>query len=335
MQYEKLGRSGLKVSRLSLGTMNFGGRTDTQTSNRIIATALDAGVNFIDTADVYNEGRSEEIVGAAIRSRRDRVILATKLGNPMGEDENMRGLSRRRVMAAAEASLLRLGLDHIDIYYLHREDHETALEETVRAMGDLMRDGKIRYFGVSNFRAWRIAEVCNLCDRMGIERPVVCQPYYNLVNRMPETEILPACGNYGLGVVPYSPVARGILSGKYKAGSPPPRDSRVAVSDRRMMQTEWRKESLKVAARLEKHAKKKRMSLPVFATAWVLANRFVTSVIAGPRTLEQWNSYLPALDARIDEKDEALVDRLVSPGHPSTPGYNDPGYPLEGRIRRG
>ena len=171
MDYRKLGRSGLKVSPLCLGTMMFGGPTDEPTAARIIGKAREAGINFIDTADVYTEGRSEEIVGRAIAPHRDGWILATKVANPTGAGPNGRGLSRRWIMQACEASLKRLGTESIDIYYLHKEDHGTPLEETVRAIGDLVRQGKIRYFGVSNYRSWRVAEICKLCDGLGLDRP--------------------------------------------------------------------------------------------------------------------------------------------------------------------
>ncbi len=193
MQYRSLGRSGLKISPICLGTMMFGGPTDEATSARIVAKAREAGVNFIDSADAYNGGKSEQVVGRAISNSRQNWILATKLANPVGDDPNHGGLSRRWVLQAAEESLKRLGTDYIDIYYLHKEDHSTPLDETVRAMGDLIRQGKVRYFGVSNYRAWRVAEICNICDRLGIDRPVASQPYYNAMNRMPEVEHFPAC----------------------------------------------------------------------------------------------------------------------------------------------
>jgi aryl-alcohol dehydrogenase-like predicted oxidoreductase len=238
MDYRKLGRSGLKVSPLCLGTMMFGGPTDEPTAGRIIAKARDAGVNFIDTADVYTGGRSEEIVGRAIRPDRDAWVLATKVANPSGEGPNGRGLSRRWVMQACESSLKRLGTELIDIYYLHKEDHDTPLAETVHALGDLVRQGKIRYFGVSNYRAWRVAELHRLAREAGINGPLVSQPYYNAMNRMPEVEHLPACAYFGMGVVPYSPLARGVLTGKYDPASAPPADTRAGREDRRMMQTE-------------------------------------------------------------------------------------------------
>ncbi len=332
MEYRNLGQSGLKVSPICLGTMMFGGQTDTRTSVRIIDQARGAGINFIDTADVYNDGGSEKVVGRAISRQRQHWILATKLANPMGDDPNRGGLSRRWVMQAADESLARLGSDWIDVYYLHKEDHETPLEETVSAMGDLQRAGKIRYFGLSNYRSWRVAEICNICDGLGIDRPVASQPYYNAFNRMPEVEHLPACEYYGLGVVPYSPIARGVLTGKYAPGKKALRGTRAARRDPRMMQTEWRQESLELAQKVKARAEDQGISASQFAVAWVLNNALITSVIAGPRTLSQWRDYVPALDYEFTAEDEAFVDALVEPGHPSTPGYNDPAYPLEGRI---
>ncbi|WP_419898680.1 aldo/keto reductase [Roseomonas sp. USHLN139] len=331
MKYRPLGRSGLKVSPLCLGTMMFGEATDEPTSARIIDHARDHGINFIDTANAYNGGRSEEVVGRAIRAHRRHWVLATKLANPVGPGPNDRGLSRRHVLQAAEDSLRRLGTETIDILYLHKEDHATPLAETVRALADLLRAGKILHFGVSNYRGWRVAEICRLCDEAGIDRPVVSQPYYNALNRMPEVEHLPACAYYGLGVVPYSPLARGVLTGKYASQAAPEPGSRAARADRRMLETEWRPESIAIAQRLRAHAESRGITAGQFAVAWVLNNRLVTAPIAGPRTEAQWQDYLGALDYTFTAEDEALVDSLVPPGHPSTPGYNDPAYPLEGR----
>ncbi len=331
MDYRKLGRSGLKVSPLCLGTMMFGGQTSEPAAARIIGRAKDTGVNFIDTADVYNQGRSEEIVGRAIRGDRGDWILATKMCNAMGKGPNQSGLSRRWMFQATEASLKRLGTDWIDVMYLHKEDHDTPLEETVGAMADLIQTGKIRYFGVSNYRSWRLAVICDLCDRLGFDRPIVSQPYYNAMNRMPETEHLPACDYFGLGVVPYSPLARGVLTGKYDPSAQPPSDSRAGRQDARMMQSEWRKESLEIAQTIKRHAEAKGMTTGQFALLWVLNNRLVTAPIAGPRTEAQFEDYLGAFEHSFTAEDEALVESLVAPGHPSTPGYNDPAYPLEGR----
>jgi aryl-alcohol dehydrogenase-like predicted oxidoreductase len=334
MQYRNLGRSGLKISPICLGTMMFGGPADEATSVRLVAKAREAGINFIDTADAYNGGNSEQVVGRAISNNRQAFVLATKLANQMGDDPNRGGLSRRWVLQAADESLRRLGTDTIDIYYLHKEDHSTPLEETVRAMGELIRAGKVRYFGVSNYRAWRVAEICNICDRLGIDRPVASQPYYNAMNRMPEVEHFPACGYYGLGIVPYSPLARGVLTGKYKVDAPPDKETRAGRNDARMMQTEWRPESLKLAEVIKQHAQGKGITAGQCAVAWVLNSWFVSSVIAGPRTEAQWDDYIRALDYRFTAEDEALIDRLVVSGHPSTPGYNDPAYPIEGRRAR-
>jgi aryl-alcohol dehydrogenase-like predicted oxidoreductase len=330
MQFRRLGHSGLEVSVLCLGTMMFGDRTDAAAANEIVAHAYDAGVNFIDTADVYSKGAAETIAGAAIRGRRDRWILATKVGNVMTSAPHDGGSSRRWIFQACDGSLKRLATDWIDIYYLHRDDPGTPVAETVAALGDLLRAGKIRYFGVSNFRGWRIAEVVRECDRLGVPRPVVCQPYYNLLNRMPEVEILPACDYHGIGVAPYSPIARGVLTGKYASGAIP-EDSRGARRDRRFMETEFREESFAIAQTLKAHAEKTGRTATQFALAWLWANRIVSSVIAGPRTLAQWRDYVTALGTAWSAEDEQLVDSLVRPGHPSTPGYNDPQYPFYGR----
>ena len=334
MDHRLLGRSGLKVSPLCLGTMMFGGPTDEATSARIIDHAREAGINLIDTANVYNGGASEEVVGRAIAAHRSHWVLATKIANPTGPGPNDRGLSRRQCLLAVEDCLRRLGTDVVDVLYLHKEDHATPLTETVNALAHLIRAGKIRYFGVSNYRAWRVAEICRLCDEAGIDRPVVSQPYYNALNRMPEVEHLPACGSFGLGVVPYSPLARGVLTGKYATQDTPPPDTRAGRADKRIMETEWRPESLAIAQRLKVHAEERGITAGQFAVAWVLNNRLVTAPIAGPRTEAQWQDYLGALDYRFTAEDEALVDSLVPAGHPSTPGYNDPAYPLEGRISR-
>jgi aryl-alcohol dehydrogenase-like predicted oxidoreductase len=185
---------------------------------------------------------------------------------------------------------------------------------------------------MSNVRGWRIAEAVRVCDALGVAHPVVCQPYYNAMNRQPENDILPACAHYGIGVVPYSPLARGVLTGKYAPGAAPPPGSRVARKDRRMMETEFRDESIAMAQTIKAHAASKGLTATQFALAWVLSNRIVSSVVCGPRTIEQWDDYLSAAGKALDADDEALIDSLVTPGHPSTPGYNDPQYPFYGRI---
>ena len=335
MEYRILGGSGMSVSRLSLGTMLFGAQTDEATSHRIIARAFEAGINFIDTADNYVGGRAEEIVGAAIRPNRRDWVLATKMANPMGGNRLHRGLSRRWMMEEIDASLKRLGTDWVDVLYLHKEDHATPLEVTVRALGDMIRAGKIRSFGVSNYRGWRIAEICAICDREGIDRPVVSEPYYNILNRQPEVEQLPAAARYGLGIVPYSPLARGVLTAKYQPGSAPPDGTRAALKDRRMMETEWREESLVIAQTLAEHAKARGTTPTHFAMGWLLCQKGITGMVVGPRTMEQLEDYLGAFSYRFTAEDAALVDSLVTPGHPSSAGYNDPQYPLEWRVTPG
>ena len=331
MEYRRLGRSGLKVSALCLGAMMFGDRTDQAEAGRIVASAREAGVNFVDTADAYAKGESERMLGRLIGADRERWVVATKVGNTGAPAPNDADLSRRHVMQAIDASLGRLGTGHVDLYYLHLEDAGTPLEETVATMGDLVRAGKIRYWGVSNFRAWRIAETALLADRMGIPRPAVCQPYYNAVNRMPEVEVLPACEHFGLGVVPYSPLARGVLTAKYRPGEAPGAETRAGRGDKRMMQTEFRAESIEIAQKIKAHAERRGMSAADFAFKWVLNSGAVASVLAGPRTMEQWLAYLGALERGFTAEDEALMDALVAPGHPSTPGYTDPRYPVTGR----
>jgi len=337
MEYRNLGASGLAVSPICLGTMMFGDRTDAAEAGRIVAAAREAGVNFVDTADQYAKGESERITGKLIASDRDRWVLATKVANPMppdSADPNRRGTSRKWILRAVDESLVRLGTDYIDLYYVHKDVEATPLEETVQAMADLIRAGKVRYFGISNFRGWRVAETVRVCGLLGAPRPVACQPYYNAMNRQPENDILPACAHYDIGVVPYSPLARGVLTGKYAPGAAPAADSRAGRKDKRILETEFRAESLAIAQKIKAHAERKGMSPGHFAFNWVLANKVVTSVIAGPRTLEQWNDYMGALGRKFDAEDEALVDSLVKTGHPSTPGYNDPAYPMRGRVPR-
>jgi aryl-alcohol dehydrogenase-like predicted oxidoreductase len=331
MDYRYLGRSALKVSPLCLGAMMFGGETDETTSKRIIDKAFDHGVNFIDTADVYHAGRSEEIVGRAVAGQRDSWVIATKFGYPTTQGPNEQGQSRKWIIQSVDASLKRLGTDYIDILYFHRALLDAPLDEAVRTIGDLIRQGKVRYFGLSNFRGWRIAEIVRLADQFGIDRPVASEPLYNMVDRTAEIEQLPAAAHYGLGVVPYSPLARGVLTGKYALDGAPPADSRAGRGDKRIQQTEWRPESLAIAQKLAAHAAARGTNSIAFALAWVLKNRFVSSTIAGPRTEAHWDSYVQALNVELGPEDEKFVDSLVPPGHASTPEYTDPGYPIEGR----
>jgi aryl-alcohol dehydrogenase-like predicted oxidoreductase len=331
-----LGRSGLEVSEICLGTMMFGGPTPDDEARRIVDHAIDHGVNFLDTADTYNDGASEEVVGRCIRSTRHRWIVATKVGNAYktADKRATGGLTRRWVMEAVDLSLGRMGLDHIDIYYVHRTNPHVVWDELVATFGDLVRSGKIRYWGLSNVRAWQLAEIANQCDRQLVPRPVVLQPYYNAMNRQPEVELLPAARHYGLGVVPYSPIARGVLTGKYQPGARPAEGTRAARQDKRILETEWREESLEIAQEVVKHAARRGASPIDFAVNWVLNNAAISSVIAGPRTFEQWTQYFGYASYTWTAEDEALIDGFVRTGHPSTPGFNDPSYPIEGRFPR-
>jgi len=322
MMYRYLGKSGIKVSPLCLGTMMFGCATDEPVAGEI------------DTANTYTGGRSEEIVGRAIRPDRDRWVLATKFGNKITDWPNDGGLSRKAILQAVDASLKRLGTDYIDLLYFHRAVFDAPLDESVRAIGDLIRAGKIRYYGVSNFRGWRIADIVRLADANGIDRPAASQPLYNLVNRTAELEELPAAHHYGLGVVPYSPLARGVLTGKYEPDAAPPHDSRAGREDKRIHEVEWRPESLHIARKIKDRAEAVGFTAADFAIAWILNNPTISAAIAGPRTLAQWQAYGRALDYPFAAEDEALANSLVSPGHSSTHGFTDPSHPVEGRRSR-
>lgn len=335
LDYRYLGRSALKVSPLCLGTMNFGGPTDEAVALRIIDGARERGINFIDTADLYTNGRSEEVVGRGIKAHRDHWVVATKFGNSFVKGPNLGGQSRKWLIRNFEQSLRRLDTDYVDILYFHRASVDEPFEEPLRAIADLIAQGKLRYFAVSNFRGWRIAEIAHACDQIGIDRPVASQPLYNIVNRSVETEELPAAAFYGLGAVTYSPLARGVLTGKYQPGVAPSADTRAGRGDKRFVEAEWRPESVEIAQKIAAHAAERGVSAADFALAWVLNNRLVSSAIAGPRTQEHWDGYMKALDLRLTAEDEAFVDALVPPGHASTHGFTDPSYPVEGRVARG
>lgn len=332
MEYVNLGRAGVKVSRLCLGTMMFGGATDAAESTRIIHRALDQGINFIDTANMYNAGESELVTGKAIRARREEVVLATKAKNPMGTGPNDQGLSRVHLIRECEKSLRRLETDYVDVYYLHAPDLSTPLEESLRAMDDLVRQGKVRYVACSNYYAYQVAQMLGYAAAQHLERIACVQPLYNIVNREVEVELLPFCREQGVGVVVYSPLARGVLTGKYLPGQAPPEGSRAARGDRRMHQTELRDESFSVAQQLLPLAEAHGCTLSQFAVAWALANPVVTSAIIGPRTMEQFEDSLPALQVALTPDDERAVDALIPPGWKTGRGFNDPNYPVRGRT---
>lgn len=333
MDHQNLGRSGVKISRLTLGTMMFGGPTSEADSIRIIHQAIDRGINSLDTANIYNAGESEVVVGKAIADRRSEVILATKGRGPMGAGPNDAGASRVHLMRALDDSLKRLGTDYVDIYYQHTPDYGTPIEETLRALDDMVRSGRVRYIACSNFRAWRLCEALWTSDRLNLNRFACVQPLYNIVNRDIEVELLPLCQEHGIGVITYSPLARGILTGKYRPGEPVPDGSRASRNDKRMQQAEWRDVSLEISQKLTAYCSERGVNPSQFALAWCMANPIVTSVIIGPRTQEQFDDNLGCFDVTITAEDEAFVDELVPPGEHSGKGFQDEAYPVTGRGR--
>jgi aryl-alcohol dehydrogenase-like predicted oxidoreductase len=293
--------------------MNFGGPTSEEESIRIIDRALNAGINFIDTANVYNDGVSEEIVGRALKGKRDRVVLATKVHGRMGDGPNDRGNSRYHIMAQAEASLKRLQTDHIDLYQLHRPDPDTPLDEQMSALNDLVRQGKVRYLGTSTFPAWELCQALWSSDRNGFERIVCEQPPYSIFSRQVELRVLRFCKEHGIGVIPWSPLAGGWLTGKYRKGKAAPEDSR---GGRRgwELETPTAKAKLDAVEALIDIADGCDATLSQFALAWVLANPVVTAPIIGPRTVDQLEDNLGALDVSVTADIRKAVDDVVAPG---------------------
>jgi aryl-alcohol dehydrogenase-like predicted oxidoreductase len=333
MNYRRLGKSGVRVSTVCLGTMMFGGQTGETDSIRIIHKAIDQGINFIDTANMYNAGQSEIVVGKAIADRRDDVVLATKARQVVGSGPNDSGAGRLHLMRELDRSLKRLNVDVIDIYYQHAPDFDTPIEETLGAFDDMVRSGKVRYIACSNFRTWRLCEALWTSDRHNLSRFICVQPLYNIVNRDIEVELLPMCREFGIGVVSYSPLARGILSGKYRTGETFPEGSRAARKDPRMLQAELRDDSLKIAEQIRLRCETRRYSCSQFALAWCLANPILTSVIIGPRTEEQFDDNMQCLKIEVTEEDERFIDELVPPGEHSGKGFQDTAYPITGRGR--
>jgi aryl-alcohol dehydrogenase-like predicted oxidoreductase len=312
MKIRKLGRTGLKVSNLCLGTMTFGNAQwgcDEATSHRIVDRFLDAGGNFIDTADVYVNGTSEEITGRAIREKRGRVVLATKVAGPMGPTLNDLGLSRRHVLDAVDASLRRLGVDWIDLYQVHAYDPTTPLDETLRALDDCVRTGKVRYVGCSNYSAWQLAKANGLARELGTARYDCLQPQYSLVCRYIEREHLPLCIEEGIGVIPWSPLGGGLLTGKLRRGEAPPEGSRAAVDT--MNQERFRSErNLRIAEATGEVAHRLGKSSSQVALGWAASQPGVTSPIFGARTLEQLEDNLGAADLELDDEARKRLDEV-------------------------
>ncbi|MBT3219266.1 MAG: aldo/keto reductase [Proteobacteria bacterium] len=312
--------------------MNFGPLTPVAEAKKIADHCFDQGVFFWDTADMYGHGQSESVVGELLQGRRQEIVLATKVFADMGPGPNDCGLSARHLIAACEASLERLQTDWIDLYYLHLPDRSVPIEETLRAMEDLVRSGKVRYVGCSNFLAWEVMELLLVAERYHWQAATAVQPLYNLVNRDIEVELLPMCQAQGLGAVVYSPLARGVLTGKYSWGEAAPPGSRLSANNKRFLEAEWREDSVRVADALKPLAAERGVTVGQLALAWTLANRLVHSVIIGPKTLAQATESLAASSITWDDELEAAIDLLVPPGCHSGHAFPDDNYyPIKGR----
>ncbi len=319
-----LGRTGIKVSNLCLGAMMFGGKTTAADSAAIIDRALDAGLNFIDTANVYNAGRSEEATGDALQrnGRRPSVILATKVHGRMGDDPNDQGNSRRHIINQCDASLRRLRTDYIDLYQIHRPDPQIPIDETLRALDDLIRAGKVRYIGASTFAAWQLVESLWVARDAHLNRFICEQPPYHILDRRIERELIPMAQTYGFGLIPWSPLAGGMLTGKYRRGEPMPEDSRwAAYQSNPVMRRRWTDSLYDAVEALLPLAAAKGCTLSQFSLAWCMAQPGVTSPIIGPRTMEQLDDNLKAFAVEITDADRKAVDAVVAPGTHITAYY--------------
>jgi aryl-alcohol dehydrogenase-like predicted oxidoreductase len=340
MRYRSLGSTGVKVSPLCLGAMMFGpfGNDDEDDCIKIVHRALDAGINFVDTADAYSAGVSEQIVGKALAGRRDEVVLATKFHMPMGEDPNRRGNSRRWILQAVEDSLRRLGTDYIDIYQVHRPEPNTDIDDTLSALSDLVRTGKVRYLGSSTFPAEDIVEAQWTAERRGRERFRVEQPPYSIFARGVEASVLPACQRYGMGVISWSPLNGGFLSGRHRADAETPTVGRAARNPGRFDRTKPEvQRKLDLVPQLEAIAGDAGLTLTHLALGFTLAHPAITAPIIGPRTMEQLDDLLGAAEVRLDDDALDRIDALVPPGssiNPSDSNWVPPAVRDAWRRRR-
>jgi aryl-alcohol dehydrogenase-like predicted oxidoreductase len=337
MEYRPLGRTGVQVSKLCLGTMMFGawGNTDHDDSIRIIHRALDAGVNFVDSADVYSAGESEEIVGKALKGRRDDVVLATKFWGPMGDGANQGGVSRRWIISEVESSLRRLGTDWIDLYQMHRPDPAVDIDETLGALTDLVQQGKVRYIGSSSFSAGQIVEAQWTARDRNLQRFRTEQPPYSLLVRGVELDVLPTARRHGMGILTYSPLAGGWLSGSWTADSSPSSPARRRLAARFDMSLPENQRKLEAVQELAEVAVDAGLPLIELAIAFVVNHPGVTSAIIGPRTMEQLDSQLPAADAVLDAAVLDRIDEIVTPGvnlNPADTSYGE--HVLQPGLRR-
>lgn len=323
MQYRTLGRTGVYVSSLCLGCMMFGGKTSEAESMDMIDYALDAGVNFLDTANVYAQGRSEEVVGAALKrnGKRSKVVLATKVHGRVGDDVNAQGVSRRHIIEQCELSLRRLQTDYIDLYQTHRPMSSTPIDETLRALDDLVRAGKVRYIGNSNYAAWQVVEGLWASDRLGLNRFVSTQPPYNMLDRRVERELAPMCQTYGIAIIPWAPLAGGFLTGKYVRGAARPQGARHSTRPVDTTDLLFSDAAFDVLDVVSAIAKEKGCTPSQFALAWCREQPGITSPIIGPRTMDQLKDNLKSLDVQVTAEDRARVDRVAPPGRAVAPYY--------------
>jgi 1-deoxyxylulose-5-phosphate synthase len=321
MDHRRLGRTGLKVSEICLGTMTFAGQSDEAASLAILDAATERGVTFLDTADAYpippspeTSGRTEEVIGRWLsrRGRRDDLILATKCAIRVGHGPNDAGLSRRHILAACEASLRRLGVEHIDLYQAHQPDPETPIDETLRAFDDLVRSGKVRYVGCSNYRAWQLALALGVSEREGLARYDCVQPRYNLLYREFEPELLPLCRDQGIGVIVYNPLAGGLLSGKHQPDAPPPAGTRftLGAAGELYRARYWQSAQFEAVRTLSEFCRGRGLSPATVSVAWVLAQPGITSAIVGASRPEQLADTLAAADLALDDETRAACDAL-------------------------
>jgi len=316
MEYRMLGRSGVFVSPLCLGTMNFGGSTSEDESFVIMQKAIDRGINFFDTANVYNKGESERIIGKFLKENnlRGQVFLATKANGRMGDGPNDAGASRYHIINACEDSLRRLQTDHIDLYQLHRPPLTHPQDETLRAFDDLIRAGKVRYIGCSTHPAWMVMEALSLSERYGLNRYISEQPPYNLLDRRIENELIPLCQKYELAIIPWSPLAMGMLAGRYPKTDEYPENSRAHLWDSSMVRARVTQSGIDVGKAVQKMADERGMTASQLSLLWIKDQPGITAPIIGPRTLAHLEDALGILDKTFDDADRPLFDELVHPG---------------------
>lgn len=311
MEFRNLGNSGLKVSVVGLGCNNFGMKCDAEQTRSVVHKALDEGITLFDTADIYgNRGRSEDLLGKALDARRHEAIVASKFGMSMGDGPYLHGGSRRYIVASCEASLKRLGTDYIDLYQIHQPDPETPQSETLAALDDLIRAGKVRYIGSSNFAGWQVADAAWISRTAGIASYVSAQNQYNLLDRRVERELVPACREFGVGILPYFPLASGFLTGKYRRGAEPPKGTRLALMQR-MAQTTLTDENFNIIERLEKFARERGHTLLELAVGWLASQPQVSSVISGATSPEQVTDNVKAGNWKLSAEELAEVNKLT------------------------